>query len=312
LILNLRTDEQIPMSKILNSKLYAAVLIPRTADGALEEAALVNQLEFLLAAGMRNFVFNGATGEYCLASPADLKRCLQLARSVFPAAATYLCGAGWASLRGTLELGRLSIDAGAEALLVPMPYFFPYAQADLMEFAEQAASQLQVPILLYNLPQFTSGLEPTTVARLLLQVPNIIGIKDSSGSLEIFRALTREGIDALRISGSDSALPDALVEGICDGAISGVACVVPELLLKLIASSPQSAAFSAARQKLRELVAKLDALPCPWGLKALAEARGIAKATYHQPLSASRVRQIAELQAWFRDWIGDLKEVCSS
>jgi 4-hydroxy-tetrahydrodipicolinate synthase len=300
------------MITALNSKLYAAVLLPRSDGGGLEEPALTKQLEFLLSAGIRNFVFNGATGEYCLSSPADLQKCLQLARGILPADATYLCGVGSASLRGTLELGRLSIDAGAEGCLVPMPYFFPYAQADLMEFVEQVAAELQAPILLYNLPQFTSGLEPTTVARLLLQIPNVIGIKDSSGSLEIFRTLTREGIDALRISGSDSALPDALVEGICDGAISGVASVLPELLLKLIDSSPQSASFAAARQKLQELVAKIDVLPCPWGLKALAEARGIAKATYHQPLSAARLQQIVELQAWFHRWIGDLDEVCSS
>ncbi|HEY9714258.1 MAG TPA: dihydrodipicolinate synthase family protein, partial [Chroococcales cyanobacterium] len=240
----------------MNGKVYAAVLVPRSTGGDLEEAVLVKQLEFLLGAGVRNFVFNGATGEYCLGSPADLEKCLQLARCILPADAAYLCGVGSASLRGTLELGHLSIKAGAEGLLVPMPYFFPYAQADLTEFVEQVASELEAPILLYNLPQFTSGLEPATVARLLLQIPNVIGIKDSSGALEIFRTLTKEGIDALRISGSDGALPDALVEGICDGAISGVACVLPELLLKLMACSPGSVDFRAARGKLQELVAK--------------------------------------------------------
>jgi hypothetical protein len=54
---------------------------------------------------------------------------------------------------------------------------------------------------------------------------------------------------------------------------------------------------------LHEFIAKIDVLPCPWGLKAIAEARGIAPATYHQPVSERRAKQISDLQAWLKGWI---------
>ena len=61
-----------------------------------------------------------------------------------------------------------------------------------------------------------------TVRRLIVEVPNIIGIKDSSGSLEILRDLTTHGVEACRIIGNDSALVQAMEEKICDGVVSGV------------------------------------------------------------------------------------------
>jgi 4-hydroxy-tetrahydrodipicolinate synthase len=294
------------MKPKLSSRIYAAVLVPRNIQGVIEQSTLAKELEFLFNAGIRNFVFNGATGEYCMTNAADLEHCLQTAKKVLPLDATFLCGVGAASLRETLELGQLSLKAGAEGLLLPMPYFFPYAQDDLVEFVEQAASALSAPILLYNLPQFTSGLEPATVVKLVQKCENVIGIKDSSGSLEIFRTLTREGVPALRICGNDAILPQVLTEGIVDGAISGVACVIPELLLKLVTSKPGSEAFSTASNHLVDLVPYIDALPCPWGLKVLAEMRGISKAIYNLPVSPERAHQIVKLQNWFKQWTGSV------
>lgn len=299
------------MIRKLSSRLYTALLIPRTPGGYLDEDALAIQMEFLLKTGIRNVVVNGATGEYCLTSPSDLGRCLRLVREVLPPDAGFLCGVGSPSLQKSLELGRMSIDAGVEAILVPMPHFFPYSQTDLMEFVGQVATELPARILLYNLPRFTSGLEVSTVIELMKQYPNIIGIKDSSGSLDIFRAITEAEIDSLRISGNDLALPDALAAGLCDGVVSGIACVLPELIQMLLSSIPGSEEFQVAREKLIELVAYVDVLPCPWGLKALAEARGIAKATYHQPLSLDRKKQMTEFQNWFNKWVVDLADTCS-
>jgi dihydrodipicolinate synthase/N-acetylneuraminate lyase len=289
------------MTKKLIFGTYAAVLVPRDSQGDLDEAALVRHLEFLLTHGIENFAFNGATGEYCLTSSAELERCLQIAKTTLPARAKFLCGVGAAGLRGTLALGRLSIEAGALGLLVPMPYFFPYAQDDLAAFVHAVASELPVPMLLYNLPKFTSGLEIATITDLLQECGNVIGIKDSSGSLAILRAITQAGIVSSRLCGNDEVLPQALIEGVCDGAVSGVACVVPELIEKVFANSPASPGFRKATELLHEFIARIDVLPCPWGLKAIAEARGIARATYLLPSSARRAKQINDLQSWYKE-----------
>jgi 4-hydroxy-tetrahydrodipicolinate synthase len=291
------------MTKKLIQGIYAAVLAPRNAQGDLDEAAMVRQLEFLIEHGIHNFAINGATGEYCISSLADLKQSLRIAKATLPDQAAFLCGVGAACLRDTLALGHAGMDAGAIGLLMPVPYFFPYAQDDVSAFIRTSASELPTPIMLYNLPQFTTGFETATATALISECENVIGIKDSSGSLDILRTLTREGIDSSRIIGNDGVLAQALTEGICDGVVSGVACVLPEVIHPLFANSPQSAAFQAAEAKLQEFIARIDILPTPWGLKAIAEARGIAAAAYQLPVSAQRAKQIHEVQLWFKEWI---------
>lgn len=90
-------------------------------------------------------------------------------------------------------MAAVAESSGASGLLLPMPWFFPYEQQDLEMFCREVASSTRLPILLYNLPQFTSGLTKATVRGLIRDVPNIVGIKDSAGSVEIVRDLTERG-----------------------------------------------------------------------------------------------------------------------
>jgi 4-hydroxy-tetrahydrodipicolinate synthase len=162
-------------------------------------------------------------------------------------------------------------------------------------------------VLLYNLPQFTSGLEKETVQTLITEVPNIIGIKDSGGSLDILRHLSEQGVDACRIVGDDSVLSAALRAKVLDGVISGVACAVPELTLALFNRGEQdgSAEFAEATKALDELIAQLGGFPTPWGLKWVAQARGILQATFPLPNSPARMAQGREFERWFQAWFSD-------
>lgn len=292
--------------------IHAALLTPRNLHGHLDQGELERQLGFLLESGIRGFALNGATGEFCITSQEDLKRCLLTASSVLPAGSTLLCGIGAASLEEALALGRIAIEHHAAGLLLPMPYFFRYSQDDLEAFVQAVAQKLPAPILLYNLPQFSTGLEAETVISLIRGHSNVIGIKDSSGSLSILRALTDARVSASRIVGNDGVLAAAITDGLCDGVVSGVACALPEIIQMFFAAQPGSDAFKQTERMLAELLAKLDDLPVPWGLKVIAEARNIVRASYHLPVAPHRAQQIQEIRAWLPSWlervlaIGDL------
>jgi len=277
---------------------YAAVTNPRDEEDHLDGCALGRILRFLTDSGIRGFACNGATGEYCLNSVADLAYMLETAGKWLPADSRILCGIGAADLRGALENGRVAVAGGARAVLLPMPHFFPYEQHDLRAFCLEVAEHLPIDILLYNLPQFTSGLTVATVCDLVRECPRIKGIKDSSGSLDVLRTLTRDLPDAVRLVGNDGALPEALQEGVCDGVVSGVAGVWPELILPLFAEG--GARNAEAIRTLRAFIEKLDTVPVPWGLKWIAESRGLATARFSLPLSESRVSQGNQLREWFR------------
>jgi 4-hydroxy-tetrahydrodipicolinate synthase len=279
---------------------YAAPITPRDAGNRIDTAALARMLEFLMQCGVRGFAVNGATGEYCLNSPDDLSLMLDTVARAVAGKARFLCGIGAADFHGVLENGRRAVSAGADAVLLPMPHFFPYAQQDLLEFCQKVAGSLPIDILLYNLPQFTSGLSSDTVCELIRRCPSIRGIKDSSGSLDVLRALTASLPNGVRLVGNDNALPPALREGICDGVVSGVAGAVPELILPLFESG--GAHDSQMVGKLEEFIAQLDRFPVPWGLKWVAEARGMASARFSLPVSASRMLEARHLQEWFTKW----------
>ena len=296
------TNETVP-EKLVRG-VFAAVGTPRRADGSLDERSLARSIEFLLERGIRGLALNGATGEFCLTTPAELARMLAVAERIAAGRAALLCGIGSAGLRGCVENGRIAEGGGASGLLLPMPYFFPYAQDDLEAFCREAAAQLSLPILLYNLPQFASGLEPVTALKLISECPNIVGIKDSSGSLDVLRLLTASAPQCCRVVGNDSALAEALRERVCDGVISGVAFALPELLVSIYGAGrrPDSEEFQEAARTLSEFLGAIAPFPVPWALKLVAEARGIAPASFSQPLSPRRMAQARELKEWFKAW----------
>jgi 4-hydroxy-tetrahydrodipicolinate synthase len=275
---------------------YAAAATPRGEDGALDEGAFRRQLEFLMERGIKGFAINGATGEYCVTTAVELERMVAIAQQVTAGHGAFVCGVGSASLQGCLANGKIASEGGASGILLPGPHFFPYQQDDLETFCRRVTERVPLPVLLYNLPQFTSGFQPETTMRLIAECPGIVGIKDSSGSLDTLRALSAPGVVACRIVGNDTALMPALAEQVCDAVISGVACVLPELLLAVWDRQEE------ACRLLGEFIGAVSPFPVPWALKWIGESRGIATARFAQPLSAARERQGRELQGWFEGW----------
>ncbi|WP_047490557.1 dihydrodipicolinate synthase family protein [Terriglobus sp. TAA 43] len=280
---------------------YAALLAPRNEYGAIDTDSLRRQFDLPERESMTGYAVNGATGEFTYATPDELALTLKMARAVAPSS-RILVGIGAGDVRGAVLRGKIAAYHGAQAVLLPMPSFFPYRQDDLRAFSMAVADAVPIPVLLYNLPQFTSGLEVDTVLSLLRSHDNIVGIKDSGGSLDIVRAMTVEKVSGTRIIGNDSALCPAMEEGVCDGVVSGVACALPELMTELFASKPGSKNYELNKELLKEFIEHLNPLPTPWGLKVASEVRGFTRASYPFPLSAERVSEIASLQTWFADW----------
>jgi 4-hydroxy-tetrahydrodipicolinate synthase len=282
---------------------YAAVVTPRKQDHSIDEASLRSWLKFLIKAGVKGFAINGATGEFCLTTEYEFQLLTEIVADVVKNRAAVLAGIGGAGIVDVIRRGRIAIKTGVDAVLLPMPYFFRYSQDDLVAFTSKVAGELTSPVLLYNLPQFTSGLEPKTSLELIQRCRNITGIKDSSGSLDTVRLLSTEAPEACRVIGNDGVLAAALREDLVDGVISGVACVLPELISQIFETgrtSPDSLGWQSMITILDEFIAQLDTMPTPWGIKIMAEARGIAKASFPLPLSERRRHLAQELSTWFR------------
>ncbi|MCZ2153139.1 MAG: dihydrodipicolinate synthase family protein [Bryobacterales bacterium] len=283
---------------------YAAIFTPRHDDGSLNRDVLRAESEFLMHAGVDGLVMNGATAEYPMAREAEFAEILGIISKI-AGEGRFLASIGGPDMNGSIRNGRLAMEAGAKALLLPAPIFFHYGQQDIEAYARYIAGEVKAPVLLYNLPQFANGYEPETAGRLISAQGPIVGIKDSSGKLDTLRLLTKRGAEGVsRIIGNDEVFAAARREGICDGAVSGIAGALPELLLFLGRAdlAVERAAFDAAAELLAELVGKLGQFPIPWGLKFIAERRGLGPMGSVLPLTEARRSQADQLGEWLEEW----------
>lgn len=98
-------------------------------------------------------------------------------------------------------------------------------------------------------------------------------------------------------------LARALARKLCDGTVSGVAGVLPELSLALVASAGGDPSdFCLLEIDLRDLIEQLDVFPTPWGLKLIAGCRKLHPASFSLPLSKTRKKQVANFRTWFSAW----------
>ncbi|MCS7042240.1 MAG: dihydrodipicolinate synthase family protein [Bryobacteraceae bacterium] len=283
----------------------AAVLLPRDEEGRPAWSQFEHLVGFLRCQGLSGLCINGATGEYVRASPEERRTAVALARDVAGNRCQVIAGCGAASTDLTLRLVAEAEAAGADAHLVPPPHFFDYGEDDLAEFYGAVARSARRPVLIYRLPCYLSDVGPGLAERLLRQHEIIEGIKDSSGQLGLLEHLSSQpDLHAYRFVGNDAALPEALRRGLCDGVISGVAGVLPELITALWEAGQRgdAALLEELGALLAEAVARIDPWPAPIGLQILAGIRGLCTCLPAVPLAERRKRQAEELRRWFEPW----------
>lgn len=283
----------------------AAALLPRDAEGRPAWNQFEQLVDFLCSHGVHGVCVNGATGEYARASQEERRTAVALARRAAGERRPVIAGCGAASADLTIRLAAEAESAGTDAHLVPPPHFFVYAEDDLAEFYAAVAGSVERPLLLYRLPCFVSDIGAGLAEQLIASHARIQGVKDSSGQLQLLERLTaRPDLHALRFVGNDGVLAEALRRGLCDGVISGVACVLPELVAALWDAGQRRDAPALAELGglLAEAVARIDAWPAPVGLELLAEIRGLCRCLPAVPLSPRRRQQADDLRRWFEPW----------
>ena len=286
--------------------LFAAVATPVDADGSVDFETFDRLIHFLLERDVSGLCLGGATGEYPHFESSDRKALVAHAAKRLPRDRALLVGIGAASIRHTLALGRAALESGSRALLLPMPMFFRYEQDDLAAFCAHVSNALRGPCLLYNLPDFTNGLNAPTILKLLREEEFIVGIKDSSGRREHLELLATERGDApwTLLVGDDAVLDNGLRAG-WNGSISGVAGFCPELLVALYQSYRAGRLEETARLQrlLDELISHVSVFPTPWGIRVGLAARGIDTGPLPLPLTAGRKQQISAFKEWLPEWL---------
>jgi len=281
---------------------FAALPTPFGPEGNPLMEALEALVDFALDHGLKGLCLGGATGEYAACSVEHRLEIFQRVARRVGGRAHLICAIGAEHAGQVRQLARAAAGCGAIALLFPPPAFQPYAQDDLVDFMAQVSADLPLPVLLYNIPQCTRDLGLANILRLIATVPNIIGLKDSSGHVANLAAIGQAQAQTplAFFMGSDDLLLEAFEHGAV-GAISGIAGACPELIMPLY-EALRAGRYEPARtlqSPLDEFIFHFRELPPPWATKLALRVRGLEIGSLAWPMG-SHLRQKAQE---FQDWL---------
>ena len=201
-------------------------LITPFADGQVDYETLTELIEFHLESGTDGIVPVGTTGESPTLSHKENKEVVEHVVNTVNGQIPVIAGTGSNSTAEAIEMTAFAKKIGADASLQVAPYYNKPTQEGFYQHFKAIADEVDLPIVLYNIPGRCggSGLTAETVAR-LAEHENIVAIKEATGSLDMASEIATL-CDITILSGDDSlTLPLASVGG--KGVISVVANIVP-------------------------------------------------------------------------------------
>jgi 2-dehydro-3-deoxy-D-pentonate aldolase len=278
-----------------------ALISPLRSDGKVDEDGVGRLVEHVLRGGVHGLLALGSTGETASLDESTRRALLSSVVEAAGGRVPVLCGVAQSHLSAARNEIEAAARAGAAAALVAPPFYYLMDQATLIAFYRQVAKDSPIPILLYNIPQYTKIVaQPATVATLAREGV-IAGLKDSSRDFEYFEgiALATRDMPAFRLFiGSDTMLLPALVMGGA-GTICGAGNVAPRWIVSIFDAFVRGdlAAARAGQDRLYELVMQLRTGVFPAAIKAACHLQGIC-----EPWCAAPVPPLDDqLEARLRD-----------
>ncbi len=211
------------------------MITPLRDRDELDVAGLERLVERMLAGGVSGLFILGTTGEgpslgYRLRRELVERVCRQVKDRV-----PVLVGITDTAFVESVNVARHAAEAGASAVVAAPPYYLPEAQPELQEYLDHLVPELPLPLYLYNMPALTKVSFELETVRHAMDVPRIVGLKDSSGNLDYFKqaaGLLKHRPDWSLLIGPEEKLLAALQLG-GHGGVSGGANLFPKLYVKL-------------------------------------------------------------------------------
>lgn len=272
-------------------------------DGALDLDGLRRVIEHVTDGGVDGLVACGTTGESPTLS-ADEWRAVVETTVAAAGDLPVLAGTGSNNTAGTIERTRLAADLGAAGALVVVPYYNKPTQAGIQQHFELVAAATGLPMILYNIPGRTGVNMDAATTVALSRIPNVVGLKDASGSLEqAAEIVARTDTEHFSVLSGDDALtlPVLAVGG--RGVISTAANVAPAPVAAITASWDAGCPGEAlaAHQRLLPLFRHLFIETNPAPLKAALARMGLCTDEVRAPLIPFGVQHLDELERILQD-----------
>lgn len=265
----------------------AALVTPFKADGTIDFKAFDRLLDFHAENGTSGVVVCGTTGETPTLTESEDAEMFRHAVQRVNGRMTVIAGTGSNSTQSCIKYTQNAVDAGVDAVLVVGPYYNkPTSKGMYLHFSE-LAKNINVPIILYNVPGRTgSAIKPEVAIQLAKDYNNIVGIKEASGNLANVSFLLQNRPEGFHVYSGDDGISMLCNLLGADGCVSVAANVFPKEFSRMMQLSIAGDA-KAAREihfryaKLMDLLF-VESNPIP--VKAALAAMGMMEEIYRAPL----------------------------
>jgi 4-hydroxy-tetrahydrodipicolinate synthase len=195
-------------------------------NGEVDEEGLRQLIEFHIDNGVHGIVPCGTTGESATLSHHEHERVVEITVDQVRGRVPVVAGTGSNNTAEAIELTAHAKKVGAAGVLMISPYYNKPTQEGIYQHYKKVAEEVDIPIIIYNIPGRTaSNIEPTTFAR-LSKVKNIVGVKEASGSM-------KQITDIIRLCGKEFTVlsgEDYLTYPLMSVGGKGVICVVANIV----------------------------------------------------------------------------------
>ncbi|MDO7786044.1 dihydrodipicolinate synthase family protein [Desulforamulus aquiferis] len=291
--------------------IYVAMLTP-FKDGKVNETVLRQIVEFQIQKGVHGLFPVSSCGEFIQMDFAEKIRCMEIVCDQAAGRVPVTPGVTAPNPNESIALAKEAKSMGCSGVVICPPYFLPITQETLEKHFELLADNVDIPVILYNIPIFTTPISYGIVERLSCK-PNIVAMKDSSGSIidavhfmDKVRLMGQQDNFNFLIGREDGLFP-ALMLG-AKGCMTACAGILPEVLLG-IWDNYQKKDYDKAQElqfSFLNTLRTMNCLPFPVGFKLAMELRGFEMGEPLQPLSHTERAAMLDVRSRLEKVMGDL------
>ena len=283
-----------------------AIVTPFKENGEVNYEEFAKQIELQIAGESDAIIVCGTTGEASTLSHEEhldvIRYCVKVVNGRIPVVA----GTGSNCTETAVYLSQEAEKAGADGLLVVTPYYNKATQKGLYEHFKIVADSVKIPVILYNIPGRTGGVNilPETVVRLCTEVENIVGVKDATGNISQVAKLMAlaDGKVDLYSGNDDQIVPMLSLGG--KGVISVLSNIAPKQTHDICAKFFEGDVEGSRKIQL-DAIELIDALFCevnPIPVKKALNLMGLNAGILRRPLTEMEDANAAKLEKAMKEF----------
>ncbi len=208
--------------------IYPPVITPHHENGDIDRDGFSTMVEHLVSSRVHGVIVGGTTGEYYAQSKEERIELMGLAREVLRNRLPLIVGVGAIRTEDCIEYGLLAKQNGADAILMPAPFYAVPNQSELTEHALEIDRQVNLPIMLYNYPGRTGTIMTDEFFKRVAQNPNFCGVKESTGDINQLHMLALDYPHISLLCGMDDQALEFFAWGARGWVCAGGNCLPAE------------------------------------------------------------------------------------